>query len=320
MKNTNRNRVLSFESWSSLYESSNYNNKGFSFDDIMKVQSFLVNNNFMNSIRPNGKTAIDGMLGLETEQAIITYQKSKGLTSLGELTPETLNSMNLSITKKEPQNLPSINQSPNTDIKLGVEKELSKNVDSGEERIEIIDPSIVKVVFSSDFRRLTISEWMQQGFKNFVNLTFFESSGKPTSNFYSNGINLGDKLDTLGKYWPMMVTKPNLDIVERATDFISPEEAFSGSHIIVKDGVSQNINQSPKDSAIRPRTAVGITSNNDIIVMVSPRSDIESMGEKMQRAGAKDAINMDGGGSSFFVRDGQVLISTNRAVPTILAW
>jgi exopolysaccharide biosynthesis protein len=118
----------------------------------------------------------------------------------------------------------------------------------------------------------------------------------------------------------MMVTKPNLDIVERATDFISPEEAFSGSHIIVKDGVSQNINQSPKDSAIRPRTAVGITSNNDIIVMVSPRSDIESMGEKMQRAGAKDAINMDGGGSSFFVRDGQVLISTNRAVPTILAW
>lgn len=315
------NRVLTFESWVLLNESSTYNNKGFSFDDIMKVQGFLVNNGFMNSVRENGKPAIDGLLGKETEQAIINYQNSKNLTALGELSEETLKSMGISIARVSSPSPAIINEMPYKDaIELGVEKELSKIADSGEERIEIIDPTIAKVVFTSDFRRLTASEWIQQGYKNFINLTFFESNGKPTANFFSKGVNMGAKLETLGNYWPMMVIKPKLDIVDRATDVFNPEEAFSGSHIIVKDGVAQSIRQSPKDAAIRPRTAVGITPNDDIIVMVSPHSDIQSMGEKIQKAGAKEAINMDGGGSSLFVRDGQILISTNRALPTILAW
>lgn len=314
-------RVLTFESWITLNESSTYNNKGFSFDDIMKVQSFLVSNNFMSNIRPNGKPSIDGMLGKETQQAIIAYQNSKNLTALGELTEETLKSMGISIAKSTNPSPAIINEMPYKDsIELGVEKELSKIADSGEERIEIIDPSIAKVIFTSDFRRLTVSEWIQQGYKNFINLTFFESSGKPTANFFSKGINMGAKLETLGKYWPMMVIKPKLEIVDNVSDMMNPEEAFSGSHIIVKDGVAQSIRQSPKDAAIRPRTAVGITSNGDIIVCVSPRSDIQSMGVKIQRAGAKEAINMDGGGSSLFVRNGQILVSTNRAIPTILAW
>jgi hypothetical protein len=33
-----------------------------------------------------------------------------------------------------------------------------------------------------------------------------------------------------------------------------------------------------------------------------------------------EAINVDGGNSSMFVRDGQILLSTSRPIPTILAW
>jgi exopolysaccharide biosynthesis protein len=205
-------------------------------------------------------------------------------------------------------------------IEYGVEQKLSIIKDNGGDRIEIIDPSIIKVVFESDFRRLSINEWIQKGYKNFINLTFFESTGKPTSNFFSNGINYGAKLDTLGKWWPSMITKPEIKIIDDIKEMPNPIEAFSGSHYLVKDGNINIQRQGPKESAYRPRTAVGITSNNEIIVMVTPSSDLIGFAKKLQSAGAYQAINLDGGGSSLFVRNGEALFSTSRPVPTILTW
>lgn len=309
------NKILLYESWlkiSSLNESS-YNNQGFTENDIMQVQTYLVNNNFMNQIRPNGKQAIDGKFGMESKEALIKYQQSKNINPSGLLDNSTLLSMNLNFNSPNPE----LNKDK---IEYGVEEKLSIIKDSGDDRIEIIDPAIIKVAFDSDFRRNNIGDWIQKGYKNFINLTFFESTGKPTANFFSNGINYGAKLNTLGKWWPVMVLKPELEIISNISEVPNPIEAFSGSHYLVKNGQINIQKQGPKESANRPRTSVGLTENGEIIVMVTPHSDLISLANKMQRSGAYQAINMDGGGSSLFVRGGQTLITTDRAVPTILAW
>lgn len=304
-----------------INEASTYNNRGFSFDDIMKIQTFLIGNGFMNNIRANGKPAIDGMFGPETKEALTNYQKSKGLESLGEITDETLKAMNLYIAKQKNMDPRFSADMPyRYSVEPGVHKKMSKVLDIGSDKIEIIDPSTVKIVFASGFKRFTASQWIEQGYKNFVNLTFFEPDGKPTANFYSAGINLGAKLESLGKYWPMMVLKPKLEVVERASYAIAPQEAFSGSDLIVKNGIVREKRQTPDEASLNRRTAVGITMDNDVIVMVTTKSDLAGMAAKMQRAGARDVINMDGGGSSLFVRDGRVIIPTSRAIPTILAW
>jgi len=321
MKKFGTERILSFGSWVATNEALTYDNKGFSFDEIKQVQTFLVNNGFMETIRPNGKPAVDGMFGPETKQSLIDYQKKQNISSIGNLDDVTLKSMNLNISNRGNLNTGTVYEMPYADsIQPGVIDKLSKIVDGPNERGQIIDPSIAKVVFVQGFKRLTATQWLEKGYKNFINLTFFESDGTPTANFYSGGINLGAKTSTLGKYWPMMVIKPKLEIVRHGSDALLPQEAFSGSHIIVKNGVASQLKQDPGEASLGRRTAVGITANNDIIVMVSTRSDINGMGEKMQRAGAKDAINMDGGGSPLFVRDGKILISTGRPLPTILAW
>ena len=309
------NNILLFESWLewvTLNESS-YDNQGFSESNIIEVQTYLFNNGYMNQIRQNGKTAIDGKFGLESKDSLIKLQQIKSLSPTGLIDSYTLASMNLSYL------LPSKEIKKDT-IEYGVEQKLSIVKDNGSDRIEIIDPFAIKVVFDSDFKRLTIQEWIQKGYKNFINLTFFESNGSPTANFFSNSINYGAKLDTLGKWWPLMVTKPDIKIIGNINEIPNPVEAFSGSHYLVKEGFVNIKKQVPKDAAFRPRTAIGITSTNEIIVMVTPSSDIIGFANKLQSAGAHHAINLDGGGSSLFVRNGETLISTSRAIATILAW
>lgn len=311
----NNSNILLFESWLewvTLNESS-YDNQGFSESNIMEIQTYLVNNSFINQIRTNGKPSVDGKFGSETKEALIKYQQSKNLASNGLIDSATIASMNLSFS------VPSQEVKKDT-IEYGVEKKLSIIKDTGEDRIEIIDPSTIKVAFESDFRRFSINEWIQKGYKNFINLTFFEPNGVPTANFFSNGINYGAKLDTLGKWWPLMIIKPEIKIIENIKEMPNPIEAFSGSHYIVKDGNINIHRQGPKESASRQRTAVGITSNNEIIVMVTPSSDLIGFAKKLQSAGAYQAINLDGGGSSLFVRNGEALVSTSRPVPTILTW
>lgn len=314
MKELNRSRLMSFEDWSLTNEARTYDNRDFSFDEIKKVQSFLVNGGFMDNTRQNGKPSIDGMFGRETKDALTKYQRSKGFANMGEIDDQTLRSMNL------PTSSQRGGFSSMQGISYGVDRNLSRIADVDGDRIQIIDPSIVRLGFLPGFKRLNASQWMERGFKNFINLTFFEPDGRPTANFYANGINLGAKLGSFGRSWPMMILKPNLAIVENVSMFSTPQEAFSGSHIILKDGNLTKPSSTFRDAAIERRTAVGITFNDDVIVMVSNRSDARGMATKMQAAGARDVISMDGGGSPLFVRDGKMLISTKRALPTILAW
>ncbi|NNF05015.1 MAG: phosphodiester glycosidase family protein [Rhodothermales bacterium] len=99
----------------------------------------------------------------------------------------------------------------------------------------------------------------------------------------------------------------------------SVEDAVSGGPAIVRDGrthiaVEEEVFFDTAIPDIHPRTAAGITANGDLILMVvdgrqgtSRGVDLENLAGLMLEAGAQHAINLDGGGSSALVLDGQLI-------------
>ena len=83
--------------------------------------------------------------------------------------------------------------------------------------------------------------------------------------------------------------------------------ALSGKHRLVKNGKKV----ANKDPAIHPRTAIGIAKNGKLLILtVDGREKDRSLGMKLSeladamiKFGARDAINLDGGGSTTLVMD-----------------
>lgn len=88
-------------------------------------------------------------------------------------------------------------------------------------------------------------------------------------------------------------------------EFTWNEEVFWGS------GVDLN--------TYRPRTAVGYTADNKVIMLVTNSMKIEDMPALMESLGCHGAMNLDGGGSSAMALGNEALYYQNRPVPTILA-
>jgi len=86
--------------------------------------------------------------------------------------------------------------------------------------------------------------------------------------------------------------------------------AVGGREIFLKDGKVNDFSAGePFSYVTHPRTSVGIKENGDAIVLVvdgrnptySNGASIIDLARIMQKLGAKDAINLDGGGSSIFI-------------------
>jgi len=89
------------------------------------------------------------------------------------------------------------------------------------------------------------------------------------------------------------------------TAFTWNEEIFWGS------GVDQGVD--------RPRTAVGYTLDNKVIILITNSMKIEDLPQLMLNLGCHGAMNLDGGGSTAMAAGGTSIYNQNRAVPTILA-
>jgi hypothetical protein len=87
--------------------------------------------------------------------------------------------------------------------------------------------------------------------------------------------------------------------------FTWDEEIFWGS------GVDQGVD--------RPRTAVGYTIDNKVIIFVTNSMKIEDLPQLMLDLGCHGAMNLDGGGSTAMAAGGTSIYDQNRPVPTILA-
>ncbi|MEE4178133.1 MAG: phosphodiester glycosidase family protein [Bacteroides sp.] len=90
-----------------------------------------------------------------------------------------------------------------------------------------------------------------------------------------------------------------------AVEFTWDEEVFWGS------GVDLN--------TYRPRTAVGYTADNKVIMLVTNSFKIEDLPALMESLGCHGAMNLDGGGSTAMALGNETLYYQNRPVPTILA-
>lgn len=144
-----------------------------------------------------------------------------------------------------------------------------------------------------------------------VNADFFNlETGIPMGILYKDGIALKDSFSTgkqqQGLSW-LGIQKKKRRVIIGSKDSTRPalQDAAGGGVYLVKDylPVPQTI------KAIHPRTAVGITGEQVVLfVVVDGRNaaysngiDYTELSLLLQALGAKDAINLDGGGSSTFV-------------------
>ncbi|PUA40221.1 exopolysaccharide biosynthesis protein [Paenibacillus elgii] len=99
-------------------------------------------------------------------------------------------------------------------------------------------------------------------------------------------------------------------------DKLKPSFGATFVPILLQDGKKQNIpNQWLTSPARAPRTVVGSFKNDQLLFMVTDGNDenghsgatLPELQDKLVALGVKDAYNLDGGGSSSLIFDGQVI-------------
>jgi hypothetical protein len=180
--------------------------------------------------------------------------------------------------------------------------------------VDTLSVDSVNIVAVKGFPKFDPEEWIRRGHKNFINLSFWGSRG-PVGRLVISGTEKGIQK----KSWPIISLRPGPSLI--AYNGITLD-AFSGSNLLVKDSIAVKAPRSFFAKRNCPRTAVGILSNGDIVVLVTERSTLKQLAEKMLSLGSVIAINVDGGGSSLFVKDGEILWpqGDRRGVPVILSW
>jgi len=83
------------------------------------------------------------------------------------------------------------------------------------------------------------------------------------------------------------------------------EEVFWGSGVALDD--------------VRPRTAICITLEDDILLYVTEGVRLDALPQRLLALGCRDAMNLDGGGSSALYVGGREIFDQQRPVPVVLA-
>ena len=141
-----------------------------------------------------------------------------------------------------------------------------------------------------------------------VNGDFFAKDGKPQGIYYRNGTCLkGTMTDNVCTFFA--ITKNKRAIIGSYDEYDSYkeniQEAVGGRVRLMTNG-----NVLPQTvTALEPRTAIGVTDDNVVYILVADGRNFwysngmryAEMGAVMKALGAKNAINLDGGGSSTFI-------------------
>lgn len=141
-----------------------------------------------------------------------------------------------------------------------------------------------------------------------VNGDFFATDGTPQGIYYRNGVCLKNTMtDNVCTFFA--VTKGKKAVIGSYDEYDTYkdeiQEAVGGRVRLMTNG-----NVLPQTStALEPRTAIGVTDNNVVYILVADGRNFwysngmryAEMGAVMKALGAKDAINLDGDGSSTFI-------------------
>lgn len=165
------------------------------------------------------------------------------------------------------------------------------------------------------------------GIKNMVNLSFFTAKTfiPPYKDLQTTNLKNPKRWPFLtieGDGFPFIyngreLTNPEFDIVRNETKFIA-----SGYPILLREGVRTRIGKSYFAKRRCPRTAVGIHPNGSMIIYVTTAATLKQLQDYFASLGCTDAINFDGGGSTFLYLDGKKVYSSNqgRSYPNVLYW
>lgn len=165
------------------------------------------------------------------------------------------------------------------------------------------------------------------GIKNMVNLSFFTAK-----TFIPPYKDLETTNMKNPKKWPFLTIEndgfpfiysgkelndKNFEIVRKETKFIA-----SGFPILVRDGRRTKISKSYFSKRRCARTAVGIHPNGSMIVYVNTAATLKQVQDYFVQLGCMDAINFDGGSSTFLYLDGKKVYSSNegKSYPNVLYW
>ena len=159
-----------------------------------------------------------------------------------------------------------------------------------------------------------------------INGTFFDTDYKPQGDLVANGKVLcrghhhqGIGFTKSGKIL-FFVRKPNSRINWRGC-----ESGISAGPSLVRNGkLAINVKKdgfSSKAATIKAnRSAIGATKDGKLIMcVVSEPITLGMMGYLMIELGAKDAINLDGGGSCGLYKDGRCIVEPTSPVSNVLA-
>ena len=165
------------------------------------------------------------------------------------------------------------------------------------------------------------------GIKNMVNLSFFTTKTfiPPYKDLETSNLKNPKKWPFLtieGDGFPFIydgkeLTNAQFDIVRKETKFIA-----SGYPILMRDGKKTKIRKSFFSKRRCARTAVGIHPNGSIIVYVTTSATLWQVQDYFAQLGCIDAINFDGGSSTFLYLDGKKVYSSNegKSYPNVLYW
>ncbi len=177
----------------------------------------------------------------------------------------------------------------------------------------------------------TTSEFVQRhGVQVAINASFFSPCCTPGDKDLTGlAISRGEIVSPAVRYGPgdcvLAITKDNhARITHSRVGFRESDywTAVAGSDIVLEGGIKTEIVKVAKNLVAHPRTAVGVSREGRylILLVIDGRQSGYSMGatlsevaDWLQRFGAHDGLNLDGGGSTAMVRaEGKKLVVLNR--------
>lgn len=102
----------------------------------------------------------------------------------------------------------------------------------------------------------------------------------------------------------------------------SKQYIAAGYPLLIQEGKKTKLRKTFFSRRRCPRTAIGIHPNGSLIIYVTTRATLKEVQSYLHTMGCTDAINFDGGSSTFLYIDGKKLFSSNKAksYPNVLCW
>lgn len=133
------------------------------------------------------------------------------------------------------------------------------------------------------------------------------------------------------KNWPFLVIKDGVPTIydgkswgQSNANFLGINSNFvvSGFPILLHQGKKTKISRSFFSRRNCPRTIIGIHQNGSIILYVTSKSTLRQAQNYLFSIGCTDALNLDGGSSTFLYLNGKKQFSSNKgkSYPNVLYW